>query len=202
MNIHTIKVGFLEVNCYVVTVKSNDCFIIDPGNDAKNILSYLKDSGLTPSKILLTHGHFDHVEAVTAIKNKFPDVLVYVHADDVEFLVNNERWENYLGRPMVSASYDKLIKDGDVINHEGEDLLVIETPGHSQGSVCFLAENDMFTGDTLFASGGIGRTDLWNSSPAAMRTSLKRLFSIEKSVAIYPGHGPASTLAKERTRWG
>ncbi len=199
MKINTIKVGLLEVNCYIVSDTKNNCWVIDPGNESKKILDALENEKLTPTKILLTHGHFDHIEAVSRLKQIFPDIKVYIHSEDIPFLTNSRVWETYLGRPLIDATYDEIVNEGDVINEGTLSATVLSTPGHSPGSVCYLMDNNLFSGDTLFAYGGIGRTDLWNSSASAMRTSLKKLFSIEENINVYPGHGPSSTLEKERT---
>ena len=198
MKIQTIKVGLLEVNCYLVSGSDKNCWVIDPGNEPKKILEALESDKLVPTKILLTHGHFDHIEAVARLKQLFPEIKVYVHSEDIPFLTNSRVWETYLGRPLIEATYDEIVSDGDVISEGQLRATVLCTPGHSPGSVCYLIENELFSGDTLFAFGGIGRTDLWNSSASAMRTSLKKIFSIEQNVNVYPGHGPSSTLEKER----
>ena len=198
MKIQTIKVGLLEVNCYIVSDSHKNCWVIDPGNESKKIVEVIEREKLIPTKILLTHGHFDHIEAVSRLKQLFPEIKVYVHSEDIPFLTNNRVWESYLGRPLIDASYDEIINEGDVI-HQGElSAKVLCTPGHSPGSVCYLMDNGLFSGDTLFADGGIGRTDLWNSSALSMRATLKRLFLIEQNLIVYPGHGPSSTLDRER----
>ncbi len=198
MKIHTIKVGLIETNCYIVSDSKKQCWVIDPGNESKKIIEVIDREKYLPSKILLTHGHFDHIEAVSRLKQVFPNIKVYINSEDIPFLTNNQIWETYLGRPLIDASYDETIKDGDIIEQGELKATVLCTPGHSAGSVCYLMDNDLFSGDTLFAFGGIGRTDLWNSSAAAMRVSLKKLFALEKNMNVYPGHGPASTLEHEK----
>ncbi|MDD4526976.1 MAG: MBL fold metallo-hydrolase [Candidatus Margulisbacteria bacterium] len=199
MQIFTVKVGVIDTNCYILVDSKDNCWIIDPGNDSKKIIEVLEREKVSPSKILLTHGHFDHIEAVARLRQLFPEVTVYVHAEDIPFLTNNKIWEAYLGRPLIDAKYDKTINEGDFIQQGGLSAKVISTPGHSAGSVCYLIGNNLFSGDTLFAFGGIGRTDLWNSSASAMRSSLKKLLEIEENLTVYPGHGPSSTLDHEKT---
>lgn len=199
MKIFTIKVGMIGTNCYVLIGETGTTWVIDPGADSKKILEILDKEQVQPTKILLTHGHFDHIEAVARIKQLFPDIKVYVHLEDVPFLQNNKTWENYLGRALISAPYDENIQDGDCITEDDLQAKVISTPGHSAGSVCYVIGNNLFSGDTVFAYGGVGRTDLWNSSGLAMRTSLKKIFSLEQDFVMYPGHGPSSTLEQEKS---
>ncbi len=197
MKIFTVQVGFIDTNCYILIDAIGSCWVIDPGSEPNKITAILSRENVIPTKILLTHGHFDHIEAVSRLKEMYPEIKVYVHGEDVPFLTNNPIWENYLGRPLTSASYNVIVNEGDTIQEGELSASVIATPGHSAGSVCYLIGDSLFTGDTLFAYGGIGRTDLWNSSPAAMRSSLKKLFLLEQKLKVFPGHGPASTLEHE-----
>jgi hydroxyacylglutathione hydrolase len=199
MNIVNLKLGLLRTNCFIVYNESSTCWIIDPGDEFSKIETELNKFELTPTKILLTHGHFDHIEAINDIKNKYPTVKVFIHKNDIPFLTNNETWEMYLGRPLKSTAYDELLLDNQLLEGDNLQTKVIHTPGHSPGSVCFLFDNTiLFSGDTVFACGSIGRTDLWKSSFADMRSSLKRIFSFVDNLIIYPGHGANTTLNDER----
>ena len=198
MEIHVIKVGAIDTNCYILVDKYKTCWLIDPGNDADKIIKKLNSLQAKPSKILLTHGHFDHIEAVSRLKQIYSEIIVYMHVSDKPFITNNSIWESYLGRPLISASYDQAISDGDIVEEGELRSKVIYTPGHSPGSVCYLIGTDLFSGDTVFAYGGIGRTDLWSSSASEMRMSLKKIFSLEEDYNIYPGHGSATTLGREK----
>ncbi len=137
--------------------------------------------------ILLTHGHFDHIGAVDALRGK--DVPVLVHALDAELLGDPRRNVSWMiGREVTAKPAQRLLKDGDTVDQAGVCFQVLHTPGHTAGSVCYAAENELFTGDTLFLGGGYGRTDLPGGDANAMRISLRRLMPLTVGKNIYPGH--------------
>ncbi len=199
MNIKTLVVGIVRANCYLVW---NDlaCVLIDPGDDAERIETALQQLGKPLKAILLTHGHFDHVGAVKALKERYPQVPVMIGALDEELLLEPERvYKGMLSRipDSLHLKADRLLSDGDEINVKGMRFTVIATPGHTKGSVCYLYENAIFSGDTLFR-GTCGRCDLYGGDSRAMHNSLAKLALLEGDRPVYPGHEGETSLDQER----
>jgi len=187
VKIHTLTLGLYQTNTHIIHDEaSSSCCVIDPGYEADAILSEIESLGLTLEAILLTHGHFDHVGAV---KDLAADTgcRVFLCAEDT-FLP-----------PMFTAGklyYTDTYTEGTILHAAGLYIHVIHTPGHTPGSVCLIVENNLFSGDTLFA-GSCGRTDIggdWN----AIRSSLNRLAAMEADFTVYPGHGESTSLALEK----
>ena len=199
MNIKTLVVGIVRANCYLVW---NDlaCVLIDPGDDAERIETALQQVGKPLKVILLTHGHFDHVGAVKALKERYPQVPVMIGALDEELLLEPERvYKGMLSRipDSLHLKADRLLSDGDEINVKGMRFTVIATPGHTKGSVCYLYENAIFSGDTLFR-GTCGRCDFYGGDSRAMHDSLAKLALLEGDRPVYPGHEGETSLDQER----
>jgi len=192
MLIKTLPVGMLETNCYIATDEdTKKCVIIDPGGDSTVILDYVESNKLTPVAVLLTHGHYDHHQALDAIIEE-TGVPVYIHEDEVD----------RSGQPKLHMLSDtgnlSFYAEGAEIDVGNLSFKVIETPGHSLGSVTLICEDALFTGDTLFR-GSIGRTDLEGGSEDVIMKSLKRLAELEGDYEVYPGHAESSTLSYERS---
>ena len=201
MNIETLVVGPIETNCYIASDPvSREAVIIDAGDDAEEILAYVEQNRLQVKYLLNTHGHFDHIQANDAIREKTGAQLA-IHADDVELLASPEK----VSAGMMSVIHgcrepELVLHNGDTIAFGPYQLRVIYTPGHSKGGCCFyeVQEKVCFTGDTLFR-GSIGRTDLYGGNYAVLLKSVReRLQVVADDVTIYPGHGPESTMAFER----
>ena len=190
----TIPVGQIDTNCYLIgDEKENVCAVVDPGGSPERVLAMIEQSGLELKMILLTHGHWDHVGAIPALLEKWPDLPVYAH--EKELCPADEPNPHYFF-PHAGKN-QRTYGEGDVLPLGGLTLKVLHTPGHSAGSVVILAEDVMLCGDTLFA-GSCGRWDLPGGSEGAMLPSLRRLAELEGDYRVCPGHGPLSTLDRER----
>ncbi len=189
MKMITLPLGALETNCYVVYDEaSKACALVDPGAMPQTILDTLAKNDLTLQKILLTHAHFDHTGALRALHEAFPDVPIYVSAQDTDETRNLSHG---------NLVYTETFLDGDEIFMPPLTFRVLATPGHTLGSSCFVCEDTIFSGDTLF-EGCCGRTDLPGGSGAQMLASLKRLAELPGDYRVLPGHGDATTLERER----
>ena len=193
MKIHSITVGPVQTNVYLVgDEKTKEAVIIDPADSPKDIMKMIAESGFTVTKILLTHGHFDHIAALGEIAEK-TGAEIYISEKDVELLRDENKNASMLffGIDIHFDMPVKTVKNGDTITVGKLEFTVQETPGHTKGSVCYFAEKAIFTGDTIFAA-GYGRTDLYGGEYAALRVSLMELAPKLKGKRIYPGHGDAA----------
>lgn len=188
LNILTLPLGSYQTNCYIAWGENADsCIVIDPGYEPETVLAEIKARGKEIAAILLTHGHFDHVGGVRWLMME-TDCAVYLHQNELALP------ESFTDGPLIyTATYD----EGDVLDLAGLSLRVLHTPGHTPGSVCLMAEDTIFSGDTLFMD-SCGRTDFPGGSMADMRRSLQRLAAFPGDYQVLPGHGPATTLAEER----
>ncbi|MCL2080173.1 MAG: MBL fold metallo-hydrolase [Oscillospiraceae bacterium] len=192
MLIKTLPVGLLGTNCYVVTDEETlKCAIIDPGAESNTILDYIEASKLTPVAVILTHGHFDHYMALEAILEA-KILPVYINEKEIDRSGQDKRHK------IGYIKNIKACKEGDVIEIGALRLQVLETPGHSPGSITIMCEDALFTGDTLF-QGDCGRTDLEGGSREEILKSLYRLAMLDGDFEVYPGHDRATTLRAERS---
>ncbi|MEA5003963.1 MAG: MBL fold metallo-hydrolase [Christensenella sp.] len=189
--------GLFE-NCYIVRADGADeAVVIDPGEGAQEIIRQLDKLGLGVSHILLTHGHADHIAATDELRDKY-GAKVAIHEKDADMLgIPSRNLSAFLGRECKLAPADILLPDGDTIDAAGLSFRVLHTPGHTRGGVCYLVDDVIFSGDTLFA-GSIGRTDFPGSDWNEMAQSLALLKGMERDYAVYPGHGEATTLEREK----
>lgn len=194
MIIKRVMAGVNAANCYIVfDEETREAVVLDPGGDADDIYKALKQFGATVKYIVLTHGHFDHTEGVEELKSIVGAPVAIGEEDNKMFL----KGEKYYG-PLPQGGADILLKNGDTLKFGSHTMKVISTPGHTPGGICLLVENDIFTGDTLFA-GSIGRTDLAGGNYDTIMQSLKsKLMTLSDTVAVHPGHGPSSTIGRER----
>ncbi len=200
----TIKgwtVGPFAENPYLLAcARSGQAVFIDPGDDAPLLLDAIAGAGVTVKAILLTHAHLDHVGALTELREA-TGAPVYLHPDDDELLQYVPAQGQLFGleaEPVAPA--DHALLDGDRISFGDCELVVIHTPGHSPGSVCFHAPADriLIAGDTLFFR-SVGRTDLPGGDTRTLVTSIRtRLWALPDETLVYPGHGQATTIGEER----
>lgn len=209
MKIELIEIDFPHMenfytNCYILTDESTGKYaVVDPGRDAPALIKALESREKAPEYILLTHGHFDHILAAPDIKNRYGSGIA-IHSSDSECLKN--RKANLMVRFGVDLAFapcepDVVLNDGDVITIGDSSLIVMNTPGHSDGCVCFIDEKDrqILSGDTLFWS-TVGITDTPDGNTEKLEASLRRLIGLDGNYSVYPGHGPATTLDHERVR--
>jgi len=201
MILKLLTVGPFASNCYIVGSESSKRgMIIDPGAEAKLILKTVNDLGLTISLIVVTHMHFDHVGALTPVKE----------GTGAKFALHEAETEAGLGvfsrmlSSMTGGSFsqlpkpDRLLKDGDTIDIDGLHFTVLHTPGHSPGGISLYGHEIVFTGDALF-NYGIGRTDFPGCSYDQLMDSIQnKLMTLPDETIVYPGHGPSTTIGEER----
>lgn len=202
MQVIKIINGAIGENTYVFfDEKKKEGVVIDPSFDYKKVIAVMEEEGISCAAILLTHGHFDHIAGVDAIRDRF-DAPVYIGEKDADMLTDDvKNCGRGMGISLVcKKGPEHTIKDGDVLELGGMQIKVIGTPGHSPGSVCFAVEDVLFTGDTLFNL-SIGRSDLPGGELMTLMGSLRKLKNLYKNEKIdyivHPGHEESSSLAYE-----
>jgi glyoxylase-like metal-dependent hydrolase (beta-lactamase superfamily II) len=196
MIIKTLPVGQLEANCYLVAdEETNNAMLIDPGDEPDRVLEMA--GGLDVQYIVLTHGHFDHAGAVKELKEA-TDAVLALHEAERETYQSVAEQGFLWGFELDSLpAPDVLLREGDEISLGGLAFMVIHTPGHSPGGICLYGEGTAFTGDTLFA-GSVGRTDLPGGDIGQLGESFRKLMSLPDDTVVFSGHGPATTIGRER----
>lgn len=198
MKIEHLVVGPLQVNCYIAyDEESREAMIVDPGDNAEGILKLLDRQRVKPRYIVCTHGHFDHIGSVAAVKARTgaavvlhgADLLIYEGARDLAALMGFSLEQQ--------PAPDILVAEGDRLLLGNTAVTIMHTPGHSPGGVCLIHGEMLLSGDTIFA-GSIGRTDFPGGSLQAMKQSFRRITDLPAATRIFPGHGPDSTIAQER----
>ena len=174
--------------------------MIDPSASPDSIDSKIKELQLEENKFkyaLLTHGHFDHIYSVDYVREKY-GCQICIHKNDAEFLTDSYKNANaiFFGEELIFGPADVTLDDGDKLELGELEINVIHTPGHTEGCVCYLAENSMFCGDTIFDM-SIGRTDLPGGSQRVLFDSLRRIKEMDGDIRLYPGHGGTTTIKKQ-----
>lgn len=200
MNINTLVVGPLGVNCSILDDGKGNCIIFDPGDDFDVIVNFMESNNLKPVKILNTHGHFDHLGAVQKLRKKYK-IYFYIHKGDEQLTKLASQTASMYGLPAVEVpEIDSFFVENDIFDFGDISIKVIATPGHSAGGVCFLIEkmNLLIAGDTLFR-GSVGRTDFPYADHNSLISNIKnKLFILDDSIEVITGHGEPTTIGYEK----
>ncbi len=194
----------IQVNTFVLYDDSKECVIIDPGcygkDEEDELAKFIEQEHLKPVKLLNTHAHTDHILGNNFVINKYK-LQPETHSGSEYLLKNAKSWGAMLGFNIENSKISsKYLNDGDIIKFGDSELIVAFTPGHADGSICFInkAEKFVISGDVLFA-GSIGRTDLPSGSFELLEKSIKeKLYTLDDDYSVYPGHGPATTIGEEK----
>jgi glyoxylase-like metal-dependent hydrolase (beta-lactamase superfamily II) len=197
--IKTLCVGPLQTNCYIVGCEeTKEGAIIDPGGDAKHILSEVERLGLKIKYVINTHGHFDHTLANKEVV-KATGAPLAIHSTDAPMLTQGGGAFFFGIMGKASPPADMILDEGQVLTLGNIELKVLHTPGHSPGSICLYNEEEgvLFDGDVLFNM-GMGRYDLPGGDYRVLMDSIQRLLALPDETTVYPGHGPGTTIGRER----
>jgi glyoxylase-like metal-dependent hydrolase (beta-lactamase superfamily II) len=191
----------LQSNCYLLRDEGSGALaLIDCGFFNRAVADAIATQGGDLRYLLLTHGHFDHIQGAQALRGRYPNAQIAIGAEDAPYLRGEaESVAGWKSKHSVAMEPDLLLHEGETIQVGGGVLRVLETPGHTPGGLCFFAEKErlLFTGDTLFYE-EVGRDDLPGGDWATLRASLERLIELPGDAVVLPGHGQVSSLAHER----
>ena len=201
MKVISLTPAAWESNSYLL-VHSGEALLVDAGAPPDKITEALAREGVALRAILLTHGHFDHILSIDDLRDKY-GVPVYVHRSDAPLLTDGRKnaYAYFFRRDRAWRATDKLLSGSDTLPFGDKTVRVLHTPGHTEGSVCYLVDDLLFSGDTVFAD-GYGRTDLEGGSYEALTHSLATLFALPEHLTVYPGHGGASKLENVKYNLG
>ncbi len=202
MIVKKLEVGLLGTNCYIAYSgeDAQRAVVIDPGDEPFKITQMLSELKLDPEAILLTHGYFDHIGAVSELVGHYPDIRIYASKNEDALLKDPMLNCSGMVRDPHTVNADVLLEDGGFVNIAEICFKVIATPGHTAGSVCFYSEEDkiLFSGDTLFC-GSMGRTDLPTGDAKTLAASLQIFGQLPDETVVYPGHGTETTIREEKS---
>lgn len=198
MQVTKLVLGALASNCYIAETGENRCVLVDIGEGAPVLLRHLELHQLIPCAILLTHGHYDHIAGVEQVREKY-QIPVYIHSQDASMLTDSAaNLGDWLSdTPFQPVQEWQTVEDGDTLTFGDAAFIVLHTPGHTPGSICWQCEDILLTGDTLFRLSR-GRTDFPGGSDAQMLESFRRLKQLEPDYRVLPGHNEESTLSFEK----
>lgn len=196
MEIKALVLGNIEVNCYLVSTE-NAAVVIDPGYRSAEVLDFLLNATDKERLILLTHGHFDHIGFADEL-SEITDTKIAIGEMDAPALEdNNINLSALFGMPISNFGADILLSDKDEISVGDLTFKVMHTPGHTVGGVCYLCDDILFSGDTLF-NGSIGRTDFPGGDFEALKNSIKRIYTLPGDTVLLSGHGDKTTVLNEK----
>ena len=197
MILETMTLGSFQTNCYIyASSKLKRGFVIDPADKATYIEQKVRELQVSVEAIILTHGHADHKHAALPLASNL-GIPIWAHEESLHAL-DDRLMHSLLGFEYVASRPDKTLKDGDIIGEDEIQLKVLHTPGHSQGCISLLGCGLVFTGDALFYR-SVGRTDFPGGNSYTLTESLKsKLLTLPDETAVYPGHGPDTTIGYER----
>lgn len=199
MIIKKFVVGPLENNCFlVIDEMSKECFVTDPGDEPDRIMDFINENKLKVKYLMCTHAHFDHIGALSDLKVD-TGAKILIHEADLPIYENSQEHAAMWGFEIDPIPRpDMFVREGDKINIGELHFEILHTPGHSPGGICIYGEGIVITGDTLFA-GSVGRTDLPGGDVLKLKASFRRLLSLSDGIKVLPGHGPETTIGRERT---
>ena len=178
MNLEIIHVGLLGTNCYITWDEEKNCVVVDCGGDAQKVAQFIQEKGLTPTHLLLTHGHGDHMGGAADLKDLYPQMKIVLDSKDLEMIGDGQKSMSDAVAPYArSFTPDVLVGDGDQLTCGTMEFTVLETPGHTPGSVTYLKNNELYE---------------------QMTASLARLGSLQGYYKVFPGHGSATNLEDEK----
>ncbi|MCP4709379.1 MAG: MBL fold metallo-hydrolase [Planctomycetes bacterium] len=203
MHVECIALGDFETNCYIIreTEDAKECLIIDPGFSPEPLVELLQQNDWRPQRIILTHGHCDHIAGIKLLRETFDSIPVGISSLDQNMLTNDKENLAWMTGGLLKLDEpENILEPGDIIKIGQLELNVLPTPGHTPGGISFYCEKAaaVFVGDALF-SGSIGRTDFPNGDTNALLSGIReQIFTLPEDTVVYTGHGPATTVGIEK----
>ena len=197
MSIDVIEVGDFITNCYLI-YEADQAIILDPGDDAPQIIELIEKRNVKLDKIILTHGHIDHIKGLPELRH-WAKVPVLIHQEDANMLTEaRKNLSYYHDTAFTTKPADELLVEGDEITVGNNKFTVLHTPGHTPGGISLLTDGIVFSGDALFF-GSIGRTDFPGSDHRTLIEAIQhKLMTLPPETVVYPGHGPQTTIGQEK----
>lgn len=193
MKIQRFILGLLHNNTFLtINEDTKECFLVDPSTPSQQVADYIENNSLELKGILITHGHFDHIGGAKFFKDKF-SAPIYMSKEDEDFISNPLS----ISRKFDKFDIDVYVKDKDIIDICGQKILVVATPGHSKGGVCYVMQNVIFCGDTIFQL-SYGRYDLRGGDFATLKESVKKILDMDGEYLLLCGHGEDTSTFIER----